>query len=112
VTAYTGVPFEDNLSKLSVFSDLYYYLYQNKLAIHVFPKHVIQSKNKPLTQFTAGIFFAFKNKELTQTSPINVEVFYEFTDIFKTTDNNFRLTERNNIGLRFTFPINFQPFNY
>lgn len=99
---------ENDIKKLSLFSDLYYFLYENKFAIHINPVHKIRNKNKPQTDFTIGLLFAFKNSDKDVKSPVNVEAFYNFLDVFKNTESDLKLFERNNIGLRFTFPINFK----
>lgn len=105
--AFIG-PLEDDIKRLNLFSDLYYFLYKNKFALHFNPIHGIQNKRKPQTDFTFGFLFSFKNPNEKKISPVNVEAFYSFLDVFKNTDTDLRHFERNNIGLRFTFPINFK----
>lgn len=108
--AFTGKPFKKRQKEVTLSSDLFYFLSGNKFAFHLFPRHTIKTGRKPETDFTAGLFFSFKDKDPTKASPINVELFYNFRDIFNTGESTLGLTERNNIGLRFTFPINIQGF--
>lgn len=106
--AYSGNFLEHNRS-LDFYSDFYYFLFhKNQAAIHLNPTYQIIEDIKPRFNFNLGVVFSFKNsKKEDNPTIVNAEVFYNFLDLFKTTETDYKLFERNNIGLRFTFPINF-----
>lgn len=108
--AFTG-EFDDDVRSLDVFLDHYHFLYLNKWALHIRPEHTIRRGSKPISNFTLGLLFSFKDKDKEKKSPVNVEAFYSFLDVFKNTDTDLKLFERNAIGLKFTFPINFNSFS-
>lgn len=105
--AYQG-KYNKGVSGLAVSADLFYFLFQNNMAaIHINPEWVTQSKEKPVGNFYTGFLLAFKNAK-TDGAVINAELYYKFLDVFKSTDTDYRLFERNNIGIRFSVPIQFK----
>ena len=111
LNVFTGDTFEENLRHITLSSDFYYFIHKNKLAFHLAPEYRIRSKRKPISNLSAGVFFSFRNNDKEKKSPINVEAFYNLNDLFNTQESDLSITERNIIGLRFVFPINFQNFN-
>ncbi|MBL7770012.1 MAG: hypothetical protein JNK20_13600 [Flavipsychrobacter sp.] len=105
--AYEGV-YNKDLVSLKLYSDMYYYLFNNNIAaLHFNPELLFQKSEKPITNCFAGILLAFMNKG-DEKSIVNAELYYQFLDIFKNTETKYNLFERNTVGLRFTFPINFK----
>lgn len=107
-TAYVG-DFKEGINELNLSIDLYYFLFNNNtIAFHFYPSAKYTEGLKPLYNAGFGLLVPFKNKDEV-SSIINAELFYDFIDIFHHTDNDLKLFERNGIGLRFTFPISFNP---
>ena len=106
--AYSG-EYQDDIRSLNFFSDFYYFIFHNnRAAVHLNPVYQIIEDTKPRFNLELGLLFSFKNsKENKETPIVNAEVYYNFLDLFKTTETDLKLFERNDIGLRFTFPINF-----
>lgn len=105
--AYQGKYYR-NLVGLSAYADLFYFFPRNNTsAIHISPEWITQRKEKPVGNLNVGFLMAFKNNK-TDGPIVNAELYYKFLDVFKTTESEHRLFERNNIGIRFSFPIQFK----
>ncbi len=106
--AYVG-DYREGISEVTFNSELYYFLFKkNKAAFHFYPEYRITEDEKPITNLGLGVLFAFKDKKNEKKSIVNAELFYDFLDVFKNTETDLKLFERNSIGLRFTFPIQFK----
>ncbi|WP_336515841.1 hypothetical protein [Pollutibacter soli] len=106
-TAYKGEYLQD-LKKVTLYGDIFWFLFQNNIAaFHVNPEWIIQSKQKPIVNTYLGFLFAIKDSK-KESSVVNAELYYKFLDFFKTTETEYDLFERNNIGIRFSFPIQFK----
>lgn len=106
-SAYEGT-YESDLKGLTLYGDFYYFLFRNNIAaIHINPEWVIKSSLKPVANFYVGFLLTAKSAK-TANSVVNFELFYKFLDLFKTTDTEYDLFERNSIGIRFAFPIAFK----
>ena len=93
---------------LTLYGDLYYFLFKNNIgAFHLNPEYVIVGSEKPVANLYTGFLFAVKSAK-TANSVVNFELYYKFLDLFKATDSEYNLFERNNVGLRFAFPISFK----
>lgn len=105
-TAYQGV-YKENLDQLNINADLYYFInnWQN-VGLHFYKNSKFTEGTKPSYDLGAGLVVPFKNKE-KETTIINAELYYTVKNLFNTKDINYSLVERNEIGLRFTFPIDF-----
>lgn len=104
---YKGT-YSRNLVTLKFYNDSYFFLFnKNIAALHFNPEWDIQKREKPIANVMTGILLVFKKKD-QETSVLNAELYYQFTDIFKNTETHYKLFERNAIGLRFTFPIQFK----
>ena len=102
---YTG-KYEKNLIGGTVYADFYRFLFSNGHAgIHVFPKAQFAKNDKPSYSLGFGLIVSIKNKK--DNSIINTELFANFLDLTNTSGSEKKLFERNDIGLRFAFPINF-----
>ncbi len=101
--------FEDNLNELKVFFDFYRFFRtsrKNSFAFHLNPSLLTRENTKPLTSLRTGIVIPFTKTD-DATSFLNLEIFYDFNDLFNTSDNDDSLLSSNIIGLAATFPINF-----
>ena len=104
---YTG-KYINNLKQARIYADYYHFLFDNNIAaLHIYPECTFRTSNKPLYNLGFGFLFAFKDAKKDDKSVLNAELFYNFIDLAKNTDTELSLLERNNIGIRFAFPINF-----
>ncbi|AEE53836.1 hypothetical protein [Haliscomenobacter hydrossis] len=105
--AFVGT-YQKNLQQFKIYTDYFKFLFKdNVCAIHLFPEYVATNKSVPIFNLGVGFLFAFKNLKKEEKSNINIELFYSMSDVTKNTATNLRLFERNNIGLRFSFPVSF-----
>jgi hypothetical protein len=105
-TVYSG-NYVNGLSQIKADLDLYWFLFRdNKLGLHLFPHGRFTEDLKPLYNAGVGVVFPFKDKTKENTI-INIELYYNALDVFNTNDSEYGIAERNDIGIRFTFPINF-----
>lgn len=106
---YTGT-YEKDLVGLRLYGDYYkFFLKNNFMAVHFYPEHVVRTHSKPVTNAGFGLFFSFKDSS-DDKAVVNAELFYNFLDVFKTTDLDYRLFERNNVGIRVVFPLKFKSY--
>jgi len=105
-SAYTGDLKKSQNEWVGSFDLYYFMLKNNSVGIHLFPAFRFTENQNPITNLTLGFIIPFKNQK-DEKSMVNTEIYYCFTDVFKTTETTFKLFERNKIGLRFAFPINF-----
>ena len=108
IIAYEG-NYIDDILRTTLSSDFYYFLFdKNVAALHLFPSFEAGTKIKPIYNFGVGLLSTFKKKD-KKSPAFNVEIFYNALDLFNSDPNNeLELIERNDIGLRFTFPIAFK----
>jgi hypothetical protein len=105
-TAYVG-DYKEGFSEINFDAELYYFLFtDNQAAIHIFPDSRFSDQQKPIWDIGLGIVYTFTNQD-KKGSVVNAELYYRMKDISNVTENNNTIFERNEIGLRFTFPINF-----
>jgi hypothetical protein len=105
--AYTG-NYSKDLKGVKIFADAYWFMFKNNMAaLHFNPEWVTASGEKPLANAYTGFLFSFKSSK-TDNAIVNAELYYKFLDIFKTSKATYKLFERNDIGIRFTFPIQFK----
>ena len=105
-TAYEG-DYKKHLDQLNINADFFYFInrFQN-VGIHIYENSKIMKTLKPTHNIGLGLVFPFKDKEKDATV-INAEIYYTLTNVFNTEGTTYGLLERNDIGLRFTFPIDF-----
>jgi hypothetical protein len=104
--AYTG-NYKEGLSEFNINAEVYWFIFaKNQAAIHFFPDYDILEKQNPLLNLGVGLVFSFAD-QTKKGSVVNAELFYQMKDVFNTNGNDKDLFERNSVGLRFTFPINF-----
>lgn len=100
--------YKKDLKGLTMYGDLYYFLFRNNFAaIHLNPEWVISSEEKPVANLYTGFLVAVKSAK-TANAVVNAELYYKFLDLFKTTESEYDLFERNSVGIRFVFPIAFK----
>ncbi len=97
-----------DIKSMRLFIDYYKYFFPgNNFAIHLNSDYHVIEKERPLFNATLGILFCLKNSDDKSKSLINTELYYNFYDIFNNTSSSYRLFERNEVGIRFTFPYLF-----
>ena len=104
--AYSG-DYRRDLAALRLYTDYYKFLFNdNQAALHGSAEFKAQKHEKPLWNATLGFLVSFKNTK--DESVLNAELYYNFLDIFKTSETTHNLFERNSIGIRFAVPITFK----
>lgn len=104
--AYSGA-YKTGISELNVDIDFYHFPFsRSAVGFHIFPKSKYTKNIKPVYNAGFGVVFPFIDKKKDK-STINAELYYNFTNIFNSADSDYTLIERNNIGIRLVFPINF-----
>lgn len=104
--AYSGT-YKTGITELNVDIDFYHFPFsRSAIGFHIFPKSKYTQNIKPVYNAGFGVVFPFIDKKKDK-STINAELYYNFTNIFNSTDSDYTLIERNNIGIRLVFPINF-----
>jgi hypothetical protein len=104
--AYKG-EYKENILGLRFYANAYYFLFKNNLAaVHIYPEVNVKEGYKPISNCGFGFLLSFKDAK-DATSVINTELYYNFIDVFDAKDSAYDFIERNNIGLRFIFPIKF-----
>lgn len=104
--AYSGT-YKTGITELNVDIDFYHFPFsRSAIGFHIFPKSKYTQNIKPVYNTGFGVVFPFIDKKKDK-STINAELYYNFTNIFNSTDSDYTLIERNNIGIRLVFPINF-----
>ena len=106
--AYSGT-YKTGVTELNVDVDFYHFPFsKSAIGFHIFPKSKYTQNIKPVYNAGFGVVFPFIDKK-KEKSNINAELYYNFTNIFNSNDVDYTLIERNNIGIRLVFPINFNP---
>ena len=109
-TAYYGEDYTDSIVGFRLYTDYYRFLFKNNIvALHLFPQLQTYRSELPVWNCGVGLFFNLKNaKDDKDNTVVNAELFYNVLDVFDVTNSDYRLIERNNVGIRFSFPINFK----
>lgn len=106
VTAYQGVYLE-NIDAMDANFDAYYFFSKfNRSGIHVYENSQFAEFEKPVHNIGIGVVYPFRDSE-DETTIVNVEAYYTIRDTFNSSASKNGLAQRNDVGLRFTFPINF-----
>jgi hypothetical protein len=104
--AYEGA-YTKEIKGLKLFADYYHFLFNDNIAaIHMNPEWVLKSDSKPIGNVQTGFLFVFKDTK-TDGAIVTAELYYKFLDIFKTSEEDYRLFERNSIGISFSIPLKF-----
>ncbi len=106
-SAYTGAYTKDLVSVRFSGDYYHFFLKDNTFAVHLFPAWTVKKSEFPVADAGAGLFLALKNSK-DDKAIVNMEFYYQFNDIFKVTDTDLKLFQRNNIGIRFAFPLSFK----
>ncbi|WP_343690476.1 hypothetical protein [Chitinophaga sp.] len=104
--AYQGT-YQRDLKQLKFYGDVYWFFF-NRGAFHLAPEWLVKSNEKPIGNASIGFLMGLKDSKKNDGSIVNIELYYKFLDVFKATDTDYKLFERNSIGLRFTFPLQFK----
>lgn len=101
--AYEG-NYKEKIHELVLNGELYYFfLDHNVFAIHVYGDLRFVDDTQSLN-LGAGVLFPFQDKE-KEKSIVNAELYWSFSDLFQTSKGY----KEDKVGLRFSFPINFNP---
>ena len=105
---FTG-NYQKDLVGGNFYSDYYKFIFDNNnAAIHLYPQVKLQKSEKPVYSFGLGFMVAFKDqKDEKNKSILNAELYANFIDLTNTGNSDKKLLERNDIGIRFSFPIKF-----
>lgn len=108
--AYQG-NYRTDVKQITIDTHFYHFPFEkSEIGFHLFPNSKYTDRAKPVYNFGGGIIFHFTNK-IKEKSVINAEIYYNIVNVFNSKDSTYDLFERNNIGLRFTLPISFKPYN-
>ncbi|MES2522651.1 MAG: hypothetical protein V4617_08145 [Gemmatimonadota bacterium] len=114
-TAYEGT-YSENLTSLRVQGDYYRFLFRdNQVAWHLFPAFVAREESR--TAYSAGLgLLLTARKESDAQTFVNAELFFRLNDLTDAVTNlpdsgakPKQFFGRSDVGLRFSFPINFAP---
>lgn len=98
-----------DIKQLRFYSDYYQFIFHNNAAaFHIYPEFVYRSGFEPTYNIGTGFLYSFKDSKKEDKTNVNAEIYYNFLDIFNNLNSTDKLLERNSVGLRFTFPINFK----
>jgi hypothetical protein len=103
--AYNGI-YRSNIKQISLDFDYYHFILNNKIGLHLFPNSKFTDKTKPIYNVGVGLVAPFMDKE-KEKSVVNVELYYNIVNVFNSKDSSYTILQRNDIGLRFSFPLNF-----
>ena len=91
----------------SLFANFFYMFTGRTSGFHIYPSVDIRDHdNSTLTHLGIGYAISFINEKKDQPV-INVEGYVKFIDLFNKLDINQKFWNRNEIGIRFTLPLNF-----
>jgi hypothetical protein len=101
--------YKNNLKGIKLHADFFYFLMKNnQMAIHLNPQATYSQGTLPEYDEGVGLLFSFKDsKDTTGKAVVNTELFCNFMDVTNSLKQSGSFTNRNTIGLRFSFPINF-----
>jgi hypothetical protein len=108
--AYIG-DYKENIRLVHFNADYYHFFFKdNFAAVHLFPEYVIKNHAKPRINSGIGLVFNFKD-ETKAASVVTAEVYYDFEDWTDNADPEMSngVFKRGNLGVRFSFPIKFNP---
>lgn len=108
-TAFVG-DYRQDLRSLRPFCEMYYFPFGSRtFALHLSPETLFTVERKPLTHIGTGLFFTFIDKKDDKGKAlVNAELYAKFNDVNNNLNrSNTRFHERNEIGMRLTFPFNF-----
>jgi len=101
-TAYEGL-YKEDLNQMDIAADFFYFIDRfQDIGLHLYENSRFMDFVKPSHDLGIGVVFPFKKKD---SIVMNAEIYYTLKNIFNTKNTTFGLLERNDIGLRFTFPF-------
>jgi hypothetical protein len=105
---YTGNYLKDQIGG-KFYADYYKFIFDNNMAaLHIYPQMQLQKNEKPTYATGIGFMVAFKDqKDEKNKNILNAEVYANFLDLTNVQSSEKKLLERNDIGIRFVFPIKF-----
>jgi hypothetical protein len=104
--AFEGA-YHDDLTSAALSGNLYWFVLQgNRTALHIYPTITGTDGVRPVTDIGIGFVSVFRKHDKPD-SKLNAELFWALTDLTNVRQHKDSPLERGTIGLRFTFPINF-----
>lgn len=105
ITAYSG-NYKEQINELNLYYELYKYfgIEKDVMAVHFNPVLSL-GKRRPIYSFQIGMLIPFINTN-SQTSKVNLEVFYKLTDFINPKTENGKQSKSNTFGIRVIFPAN------
>ncbi len=98
---YSG-EYRSDIDEAVLSYDAYFFI-KNLAAFHLFPLAKYTETYRPRYSMGFGFLYPLKNK--VEKTIINAEVYANFVNLFRYTDNGFDLFQNYRIGLRFTVPL-------
>lgn len=107
-SAYSGT-YKPNLRALRLSTDYYRFFFDNGAgALHLFPAATVRDESRP--RYTMGLGFLFTARNTAKSGTfLNTELYFTLTDLTQAIDTTRKFWGRSDLGLRFSFPINFLP---
>lgn len=109
-TAYLG-DLEKEIQELQFNIDFYNFLFSNNsVGLHpnLSARVPMNGELDPVFNAGLGLVFPFKDKAKKKTI-VNAELYFDWVDVFKSSESTYKLFEDTNAGIRFAFPVNFHP---
>lgn len=90
-----------------IYADYYFMFKKSALsAIHLFPEYDQRNNGKKILNLGIGYIISLKDSK-KEKSIINAEAYYKFLDLRNDLENESGIWERNEIGVRVGFPLQF-----
>jgi hypothetical protein len=110
-TVYRG-EYEQDIRSTRPYMDIYYFpLHSQNTALHFYPEVLLSKGSKPVTNIGTGLYLTFADKnDKDGKAKVNAELYVKFNDVDNNLEKkNYKFYERNDIGIRLSFPFNFNP---
>lgn len=102
ITVYSsGV---EEFRQWNIYTNLYYILDGGRSGLHFFPSYYKTEHRTGYLDFGIGFVLAFRNTK-SGSSDFNLEGYIIFNDAFDSLNLGTKILDRNNIGIRATFPF-------
>lgn len=108
-TAFRG-DYRKDIRFMRPFMEVYYFLSRpGNVALHLYPEIQFSRESKPLTNIGTGLLITFNDRnDKNGKALINAELYMQFRDVANNLEKkNYHFYERNDIGIRLSFPLNF-----
>ena len=103
-TAYIG-DYKKQIREVTINAD-YYGFFNNIFAVHTYCTYRLCDGIRPELNFGMGLLHPFAAAK-DEKNFVNAEIFYTITNIWRMVKDELKLADQGRLGVRFTFPINF-----